>query len=427
MNTNVYVGARYVPKFADPIEWNAVTAYEPLTVVTYQGASYTSKTHTPVGVPVTNTNYWVVTGNYNAQVEAYRQDVFRVADEVEKVAKRTAKEFDGKWLIVSDSYGLPYNSKGVMGEGGHWGVKLANQLGLASDQYWDLCEGGTGFWDSGWYNNIVDWVNANPTEVENIKHIVIAGGYNDSTEAGVGTIIPGMSALSTYCKTTFQNAEVYLAYIGWCLEPLANMNGHSRTWREVAQSFYALAPFHGINYLAGCEGAIHDKRLMDEDGIHPHKGGGDYIATALRNALKTGYGAINKPTEYGTFVPVGGFVNGTVKQKIIGQTVYTRIEMSIAGIDPNGDGSGVTLPVADWGVIGDINLPYGNSIPVQNVQITYAHNLVYKTGNFDVKIEDGKLYLKSNSVTDDGSTFVICTFDALNPFVINATHSVTED
>ena len=37
-----YVGARYVPVFANPLEWSDTREYEPLTIVTYQGNSYTS-------------------------------------------------------------------------------------------------------------------------------------------------------------------------------------------------------------------------------------------------------------------------------------------------------------------------------------------------------------------------------------------------
>ena len=70
-----YVGARYVPLFADPLEWSDQREYEPLTVVIYQGNSYTSVQSVPVGVDINNTAYWAQTGNYNAQIEAYRQEV----------------------------------------------------------------------------------------------------------------------------------------------------------------------------------------------------------------------------------------------------------------------------------------------------------------------------------------------------------------
>lgn len=70
-----YTGARYVPLFADPAQWDNTKAYEPLTIVLNEGNSYTSKTFVPVGVDISNEMYWALTGNYNAQVEAYRQEV----------------------------------------------------------------------------------------------------------------------------------------------------------------------------------------------------------------------------------------------------------------------------------------------------------------------------------------------------------------
>ena len=71
-----YVGARYVPKFASPVAWDSGTGYEALTIVTYNNSSYTSKVPVPatVGNPADNPDYWALTGNYNAQVEQYRQE-----------------------------------------------------------------------------------------------------------------------------------------------------------------------------------------------------------------------------------------------------------------------------------------------------------------------------------------------------------------
>ena len=74
-----YTGARYVPLFSDPAEWSSANAYEPLTIVIHEGNSYTSKTFVPVGVDISNEKYWALTGNYNAQVEAYRQEVIALS------------------------------------------------------------------------------------------------------------------------------------------------------------------------------------------------------------------------------------------------------------------------------------------------------------------------------------------------------------
>lgn len=61
-----YIGARYVPIIDG--EYNSEKVYEPLTIVTYNGSSYTSKKTVPAGTLPTNTEYWALTGNYNAQV-----------------------------------------------------------------------------------------------------------------------------------------------------------------------------------------------------------------------------------------------------------------------------------------------------------------------------------------------------------------------
>lgn len=77
-----YIGARYVPIFAEPVDWANTKNYEPLTIVTYQGNSYTSKQYVPTGIDITNEEYWALTGNYNAQVEQYRKEVQEVQREV---------------------------------------------------------------------------------------------------------------------------------------------------------------------------------------------------------------------------------------------------------------------------------------------------------------------------------------------------------
>ena len=66
---------RYLTKFADPIQWDDTRQYEHLTVVQYQGATYVSKQLVPVGIPITDTNYWLYWADFNAQVEQYRREV----------------------------------------------------------------------------------------------------------------------------------------------------------------------------------------------------------------------------------------------------------------------------------------------------------------------------------------------------------------
>lgn len=98
-----YVGARYVPVFADPLEWSDQREYEPLTIVTYQGNSYTSMQSVPVGVDISNTAYWAQTGNYNAQIEAYRQEVLAYDGRITANANAIAAETQARESEVAEA------------------------------------------------------------------------------------------------------------------------------------------------------------------------------------------------------------------------------------------------------------------------------------------------------------------------------------
>ena len=90
-----YVGARYVPKFAEPIDWDTERGYESLTIVTYKGESYTSKCPVPPGIDIKNARYWALTGAYNAQVEEYKNQVKDLSEQVTGFASDN-KEFREK-------------------------------------------------------------------------------------------------------------------------------------------------------------------------------------------------------------------------------------------------------------------------------------------------------------------------------------------
>lgn len=104
-----YVGARYVPLFAEPLDWDSKREYEPLTIVLYQGASYTSRQYVPVGIEITNANFWAITGNYNAQVEQYRRETQAVSEKYDSVVKTSndaltlAQENSAKLAGTTDS------------------------------------------------------------------------------------------------------------------------------------------------------------------------------------------------------------------------------------------------------------------------------------------------------------------------------------
>lgn len=95
VGTRQYIGARYVPIFGrkeeTSIQWDNSAPYEPLTIVLYQGNSYTSRQYVPAGVDITNAEFWALTGNYNAQIETYRHEVENVGSNIDSVTQATEK------------------------------------------------------------------------------------------------------------------------------------------------------------------------------------------------------------------------------------------------------------------------------------------------------------------------------------------------
>ena len=82
---NVYVGHRYVPKIMG--DWDNTQIYEPLSIVQFEGNSFTSRQYVPSGIEITNEEYWASTGNYNAQIEQYRQEFRNLENDVNNFNK----------------------------------------------------------------------------------------------------------------------------------------------------------------------------------------------------------------------------------------------------------------------------------------------------------------------------------------------------
>ena len=89
---NVYVGHRYVPLIMG--EWDKSITYEGLSIVQHEGNSYTSKKHVPIGIDILNEEFWAVTGNYNVQVEQYRQEVIKLLEDMDLLELDLDKKVD---------------------------------------------------------------------------------------------------------------------------------------------------------------------------------------------------------------------------------------------------------------------------------------------------------------------------------------------
>lgn len=286
-----YVGARYVPLFADPTEWNSSNTYEPLTIVTYMNASYTSRKQVPAGIEPTNNEYWALTGNYNAQVEQYRQTVEEYKEIVDSFPEDSTNFKKDFFIIIADSYGVTTTTRTP------WTTYLENMLDLtvaknaegvtASTNCFELARGGQGFVGTPTYGNWLASLQSDfPSNIDKSKitKILIVGGYNDQYSTS-DEIISAMNVFANYVDTNFPNAHVYTCCVGQNTEDIS-LN------TPIMYAYNAYSTFNHKNwsYLAGLEGILHNQALMEDDNHHPNSSGGVKLAIALRDAL-TGSGS----------------------------------------------------------------------------------------------------------------------------------------
>ena len=305
-----YVGARYVPLFAEPLEWSDTREYEPLTIVTYQGNSYTSRQYVPTGIEITNSEYWALTGNFNAQVEAYRAEVRAFDDRINAnaaainanaaainanaaaisantaainanaaaIAQEKTDRTTNVMLAFGDSYGVDTISQGPV-----WCEITANKL--QATELHNYCVGGATFNTTKEKNFFVQ-VDKAISEIKNpeyVKYVGIVGGTNDGTNSITDAIV----SLVAKINSAFPNAVIGIGLNASKQDILSygakqkriaalNLNGNFDTPVFIDSVVYT--------QLAN--------DCMMSDNIHPTAKGSNRIGTLMTCVLKGAIGSV---------------------------------------------------------------------------------------------------------------------------------------
>ena len=275
MATRQYIGARYVPKFANPIEWNNARSYEALEIVTYLGTSYTSKKNVPAGTAITNSEYWVVTGNYNAQVQEYVEQVQELAESLKGYSRN-------KCIFIADSYGN-YNNA----EGKNFIVKACEYAGIPTSKYYDFHRGSCGFARSGEYS-FLDVLQDNESVIDDkteITDVFVLGGANDQVDSlgnpfSVATIEAAMADFIAYVKTNYPNASIRIGDVS------KSINSSYYKYATNVLTAYKNCTKYGAIYLDGSEG-IMQKFSGYYGDVHPTVDYVNVIAAYVAQLIET--------------------------------------------------------------------------------------------------------------------------------------------
>ena len=368
MATRQYIGARYVPIFMGT--WDNQTVYEPLSIVLYMNGSYTSKKAVPSGTLPTNTEYWALTGNYNGQIEEYRQEVSGLSDDLtalsgtvddiaddvsglsddisgvssdlESFESATNDNIDDledaisynapsnlrgkKVLMIGDSYAT--GSQGIAGQG--WCYYLDAYLGCDATI---AANSGAGFVDTGStgeYNGMAfgDMLTHEANKLTaaqraEYRAVICCGGINDYNEA----TSPNNAVISfvTNARTYYPNARIFVLPLFCASIPYDhNTSGEAtdpikttlyRIFRAASQAG-ACTTWKGIFWLAG-------NSDYAGNSLHPNDAGYQMIAKRLQGFIEggdadyyTGPGGVSISQNFSTGFAFGERLNNRVHIRV---------------------------------------------------------------------------------------------------------------
>lgn len=315
-----YTGMRYVPVFADPPEWSSANSYEPLEIVIHQGNSYTSKTFVPVGIDISDPQYWALTGNYNAQVEQYRQEVSQYSQEVSQYRQEVLK-LDGRvndnaqaivtlkadnaqaivnlkgellsqkhMVLIGDSY---TNPAVPLGNTPLWWEYVCKTLNVVAHNY---AKGGAGYQVRGnlFSTQVANAVADASYDHKMVEYCVVYGGINDIGQITATMVQNVYDAL----QKEFVNAKVVIALNAGQKNQRNHSNNRRTLLRDMVQSGIDIFSTAGIELF-----------IDTVDSTHPSTQGNKVLGAYMTSKIG-GIGFSYVSTAQNSIAPISGSVLG---------------------------------------------------------------------------------------------------------------------
>ena len=290
-----YTGMRYVPVFADPPEWSSANSYEPLEIVIHAGNSYTSKTFVPVGIDISDPQYWALTGNYNAQVEQYRQEVLkldgRVNDNAQAIANLKVELLSQKHMVlIGDSYtnpAVPLENTPL------WWEYVCKNLNVVAHNY---AKGGAGYQVPGnlFSTQVAKAVADTTYDHKMVEYCVVYGGINDIGQIAATMVQNVYDAL----QKEFVNAKVVIALNAGQKNQRNHSNNRRTLVRDMAQSGIDIFSTAGIELF-----------IDTVDSTHPSTQGNKVLGAYMASKIG-GIGFSYVSTAQNSIAPISGSVLG---------------------------------------------------------------------------------------------------------------------
>lgn len=319
--------------------WDITKQYEAWSVVTDGGAGYISTRPVPVGIDISNQDYWTEIVDYDAfwgtlnlrvqalensmstltgtTIPGIQNNVSSLTGRVNTIENTTIPGLDGrlntlenttipgiqsnitslqndvslmknhKYIWIADSYA------GTSG----YVIRVESKLGLTRgvDSFCNAV-GGEGFTKGPGGNGFLDELQQHAAgmsaDVKNsITDIFVLGGANDAEDNqsyGFNTIGTNFASFVNYAHTNFPNAKIHVGFIGFCRYDSSTLENRTQDNLEIMCYYYKdTALENGCSYINNIE---YTTRWLNQDtgsadGLHPNNDGGIVICQGIVNYI----------------------------------------------------------------------------------------------------------------------------------------------
>ena len=194
-----YIGARYAPMFMGA--WDKTSEYAALSVVYTNEQSYVSRKTVPANTEITNTEFWIKSADWNAQVTQYNQNVERYQANVEQY-NQNVETYNANVDNFFDATIHAYNTK----------EEMVNDTTIQANYTLITC-GATAVGDGG--GSLYKVANATSATAVALKNGLFAVPFDFTLESDVGqyegsadTTAIAIKPVSTFTVTTASKKNV---------------------------------------------------------------------------------------------------------------------------------------------------------------------------------------------------------------------------
>lgn len=214
----------------------------------------------------------------NNKVQENTNNITENTTQINGILNTKNKPFNmNKVIFIGDSYASRDNN---------WVNPLISKLGLQSNEYYIGALGSSGFVHQNNGKNFLsllqDIVGTIPSDLNNISHVIVCGGANDSLDE-YSNILEKINEFSNYVNTNLPNAKLYIGEIGWTSDSTKIID-----YSKVIDAYTKCNENNNCYYLNNVHYTLHNYTLLETDKVHPTNIGCQELANSIHSALMTG-------------------------------------------------------------------------------------------------------------------------------------------